>query len=38
VEQAEHGFPLLTPIPEDVYREFPDYAKAIYGKNGRPLA
>ncbi|MBK9168835.1 MAG: gamma-glutamyltransferase family protein [Bryobacterales bacterium] len=34
---AEQGFPLVRPIAEGVFAEFPDHAKAIYGRDGKPL-
>ena len=38
IDRAEHGFVLLKPIPDGAFAEFPSEAKAIYGKNGKPLA
>lgn len=38
VEKAERGHVLLEPIAANAFAEFPDHAKAIYGRNGKPLA
>ena len=38
IKKAELGFALLTPIPEDAFAHFPEHAKAVYGRNGKPLA
>jgi gamma-glutamyltranspeptidase/glutathione hydrolase len=37
IEKAERGFVLLNPIPEAAFAEFPEHARAIYGRNGKPL-
>ncbi len=37
IAKAETGFPLLKPIPAQAYAAFPEHAKAIYGKDGKPL-
>jgi len=38
ISAAEDGFALAASIPQDVYDTLPEHAKAIYGRNGRPLA
>ena len=38
IKKAEQGFALLTPIPEDAFAHFPEHARAVYGRNGKPLA
>ncbi len=37
IQQAEGGFALLNPIPAAAFAEFPEHAKAVYGRNGTPL-
>ncbi len=37
VDTADNGFALLRPIPADAFRDFPDHAKAFYGRDGKPL-
>jgi gamma-glutamyltranspeptidase/glutathione hydrolase len=37
VRIAEEGFVLDSSIPERVFAEFPEHAKAVYGSGGKPL-
>ncbi len=34
IKEAELGFVLLNPIAEGAFAEFPEHAKAVYGRNG----
>ncbi len=38
IRAAQDGFTLSASIPQDVYDTLPEHAKAIYGRNGKPLA
>jgi gamma-glutamyltranspeptidase/glutathione hydrolase len=37
IRHAEEGFVLARAIPESAFAEFPEHAKRIYGRNGKPL-
>ena len=37
IELADRGFPLPAAIPAASYTRFPEHAKQIYGKEGKPL-
>jgi gamma-glutamyltranspeptidase/glutathione hydrolase len=37
IQAAEEGFDLEEPISQNAYRSFPNHAKEVYGRHGRPL-
>jgi gamma-glutamyltranspeptidase/glutathione hydrolase len=37
IEKAERGHVLLEPVNESAFAEFPEHAKTIYGRGGKPL-
>ena len=37
IRAAEDGFVMNAPVPADVYATLPEHAKAIYGRDGKPL-